>query len=329
MVTGDVKGTCAVWRTHKGMTPVCQYTREGAVNQIVFCSLILNNTVPNTADNTSSLFFFGGQSGSVCLADDLKNCSEVCKVPGSVKNILFYEKENSVIIITSHLLLVQFKLNLAEKLVPDRKVKLAVAGNPEFLNTIWAGQGLMATCSGENMIRMFSIASDENYVLTLAEPAFQGHIYQDKINCIAYNPKSRILAGGTKNGFIVMWKCKQMTVASPDSSDGWEARTPVRCQGTGVLGLSWGGSSNVISALYPTGATVLTHTILKKKMKGNFKMIQVSNKAVEVRIKNENANNSDYQIMMTLGMNIKGIDCCGQHTLFWNGKFLQVYDVNV
>ena len=56
--------------------------------------------------------------------------------------------------------------------MPDRKVKLAVAGNPEFLNTIWAGQGLMATVSGENMIRMFSIASDENYVLTLAEPAF-------------------------------------------------------------------------------------------------------------------------------------------------------------
>jgi intraflagellar transport protein 140 len=44
-----------------------------------------------------------------------------------------------VIIITSHLLLVQFKLNLREKLVPDRKVKLAVAGNPELLNTIWAG----------------------------------------------------------------------------------------------------------------------------------------------------------------------------------------------
>jgi intraflagellar transport protein 140 len=103
------------------------------------------------------LFFFGGTSGSVCLADDLKNCSEVCKVPGSVKTILFYEKENSVIIITSHLLLVQFKLNLSEKLVPDRKVKLAVAGNPEYLSTIWAGNGLLATVSGENMIRMFNI----------------------------------------------------------------------------------------------------------------------------------------------------------------------------
>ena len=155
-------------------------------------------------------------------------------MPGSVKSILFYEKENSVIIITSHLLLVQFKLNLAEKLVPDRKVKLAVAGNPDFLNTIWAGQGLMDTVSGENMIRMFSISSDENYVLTLAEPAFGGRLIQDKITTISYNQKSRTLCGGTKNGFIVMWKCKQMSSNSPDSAEGWEARTPLRCQGTGV-----------------------------------------------------------------------------------------------
>ena len=30
---------------------------------------------------------------------------------------------------------------------------------------------------------------------------------------------------------------------------------------------------------------------------------------------------------MTLGMNIKGIDCCKSYTLFWNGKFAQIYDV--
>lgn len=62
-------------------------------------------------------------------------------------------------------------------------------------------------------------------------------------------------------------------------------------------------------------------------MKDNFKMIQISNKAVEVRVKNDMSANSDYQIIMTLGMNIKGIDCCGSHTLFWNGKFAQLYDV--
>ena len=145
-----------------------------------------------------------------------------------MKTILFYEKENSVIIITSHLLLVQFKLNLSEKLVPDRKVKLAVAGNPEYLNSIWAGNGLLATVSGENMIRMFNIGMDENYVLTLAEPAFGGLLFQDKIVSISYNFKRRILAAGTKNGYIVMWKCKQMSAESPESSEGWDARYPVK-----------------------------------------------------------------------------------------------------
>ena len=40
------------------------------------------------------------------------------------------------------------------------------------MHTIWAGNGLLATVSGENMIRMSNIDADENYVLTLAENAF-------------------------------------------------------------------------------------------------------------------------------------------------------------
>lgn len=46
-------------------------------------------------------------------------------------------------------------------------------------------------------------------------------------------------------------------------------------------------------------------------MKNNFRAIQINNKSVEVRIRNDNAANSDFQILMTLGMNIRGIDCCG------------------
>ena len=55
-------------------------------------------------------------------------------------------------------------------------------------------------------------------------------------------------------------------------------------------------------------------------MKVNFKMMQISNKAVEVRLKNEASPNTDYQIIMTLGMNIKGIDCCKNFTLFGTGS---------
>ena len=59
--------------------------------------------------------------------------------------------------------------------MPDRKVKLAVSGNIDYLTTIWTGNGLLATVSGgENMVRMFNIENDENYVLTLPESSFKG-----------------------------------------------------------------------------------------------------------------------------------------------------------
>jgi len=118
-----------------------------------------------------------------------------------------------------------------------------------------------------------------------------------------------------------------MTAESPSSSDGWEARPPIKSQGPNVSSIEWGGNQHILSALYQQGVTILNHTVLKKKMKDNFKMIQISNKAIEVRVKNDLSSNSDFQIIMTLGMNIKGIDCCGNHTLFWNGKYAQLYDV--
>lgn len=130
--------------------------------------------------------------------------------------------------------------------------------------------------------------------MTLAEPIFGGQLYQDKINTISYNPKKRILTGGTKNGHIVMWKCKQMSASSPDSSEGWEAQSAIKTKGGPVISTEWGGNANIMSAVYPQGVTILNHTLLKKKMKDNFKMIQISNKSVEVRIRNDVAGNSDF-----------------------------------
>lgn len=46
-----------------------------------------------------------------------------------MRTLLYYREENSIVIITSSLLLVQFRVSPHEKLVPTRKVKLTVAGN--------------------------------------------------------------------------------------------------------------------------------------------------------------------------------------------------------
>ena len=175
-------------------------------------------------------------------------------------------------------------------------------------------------------------------MLTLAEPAFGGQCLNDKIMSISYNPKKRILSGGTKNGHIVLWKCKTMSAESPSSSEGWEAKPPFKLampakaplaspELPSVTSVEWGGSLNIMAAMSQNCLTVLNQTVLKKKMKENFKIMQCSNKAVEVRLKNEVDPSADFQIVMTLGMNIKGIDCSKNAILFWNGKHAQIYEL--
>ena len=85
-----------------------------------------------------------------------------------------------------------------------------------------------------------------------------------------------------------------MTANSPDSSEGWEAQSVIKTKGSPVINTEWGGNANIMSAVYPQGMTILNHTLLKKKMKDNFKMIQISIKSVEVRVRNDVAGNSDF-----------------------------------
>ena len=70
-------------------------------------------------EKQKSSFFFGGDSGKIYIADDLKYSCEICKVSGSIKSLLFYDKYNSFVIVSSNLLLVQFRI---DKLVPDKRV---------------------------------------------------------------------------------------------------------------------------------------------------------------------------------------------------------------
>jgi len=108
--------------------------------------------------------------------------------------------------------------------VPTRKVKLTVAGSGDGLVSIWVGSGLLASVSGENMVRLWNLEQDRNYFLTLADADMTGKLLRDKIISVAYHEKKKILACGTLEGRIVMWKNKfLLTGESPASSEGWEA----------------------------------------------------------------------------------------------------------
>ena len=88
------------------------------------------------ADKYSNIFFAATQAGSMWLTDDMKHCSEVCKVGRYILSLLVNEKDNSVILITSHLLRFQFQITFNEKINPTLKLKLSISGDPALASTI-------------------------------------------------------------------------------------------------------------------------------------------------------------------------------------------------
>jgi len=54
---------------------------------------------------------------------------------------------------------------------------------------VWAGPGLLATATGENLLRLWDLVNEENYVLPL-------HSKTDQAISLAFNPIQRLLAVG-------------------------------------------------------------------------------------------------------------------------------------
>ena len=302
MVTCDDKGIIAIWR---GLTCLATYQKEGAITHCIFCELSLEKDKPEEEkpvgkgnqqikdpkkSSSQNLFFFGGKQGVVSVADDANHCTEVCKVGGAVKSLIFYEKENSIIIITSTLLLVQFKISLTEKSVPDKKVKLSIAGDPEQLMSIWIGKSLLITSAVENILRAWHIESDENYLLTLADVEDKNpgsKLMADKVIGIKYDSRNKVLIGGSKSGNAFFWKNNCYGNESPYDNDQWRSLPLISLGNEPVTQISVGKGSSMIAFKYGQGISIVYETFIRGKMSENIKILQVSSKSLQIYCKQE------------------------------------------
>lgn len=322
MVTGDDHGVVAVWSISRGLSPICQYHKEGTITEITYCALAGENGDVPGVEKMNTFFFFGGSSGSVSLADDSKRCSEVCKVEGQIKGLLYYREENSLVIITSKLLLVQFRVSPHEKLAPTRKVKLTVGGNPEDIRTIWGGTGLLVTVSGENMLRLWNLEQDKNYFLTLADADLSGKLLRDQVLSVAYQESKRVLAGGTKEGRVVMWRSKSIISGeAPASSEGWDPYPPVSLSDLPIVSLSWSGQEGLLGASSKTHFGIISETRLQKKVIETLVALQVTNNMVEVR----RFARYESPIQVQTSLRIKGLDVTERHLIVWNGQKVEIF----
>jgi len=102
--------------------------------------------------------------------------------------------------------MVQFKAIFDKNIVPDRKVKFSVSGNPENLISIWAGKGLLATIAEENIIRLWNLKYDENYNLGFANTILEDRIINEVFNNLSFNSNTQTLCAVTNAGKIVFFR---------------------------------------------------------------------------------------------------------------------------
>lgn len=258
--------------------------------------------------------FFGTKDGSVYFLDDRGKCSKCFQIEGSVEYLLYYERNDIVVTISESLLLTQHGTRQDAAYSELSKVKLS--GQASNFTVSWAGPGLIATTCKERVARVLDIDSDQNFVLNLdGNSTFRSG---ECINCLAYNHKQGILAGGTNSGHVAMWKY------NPSKSDDhpWELQPPSEMEGN-ISQLEWGANCGVLAVNTNTSVTILSQSVMNFHFNDKIAAVQVNPNHLSVQ-----SFPSGHVTDLKTDVHIKGVFCNKSHTAIWNGKKVAVYEVS-
>mmetsp|Transcript_42942 Transcript_42942/g.100869 ORF Transcript_42942/g.100869 Transcript_42942/m.100869 type:complete len:1420 (-) Transcript_42942:132-4391(-) len=319
-VTTDTQGVVGVWKTDpKGvLSGVCHYRRSGPHDKVIF-----RTTMPTGEVNLETPpFFFGGESGIIYLADDYGVCSERYKVGCPLLLLEYFHQKDMVIIITKNVELRQFSLDAAGKVVNENKLKLSCGPNPERLQGTWAGNGLLATCSHESIVRLWNLADDESYILSLQGVDERNSLAGDKVTSIDFNPRKRVLAAGTRNGRVVRWRCSILN-GTPKSEENWQVLPVITGSDRSIERLSWGPGENVFHIQTPTSNVILQEAQLNTAVQAPYMLVQTAPTQVLLYQVDK-----DGRCFIQAPFRVKGLSMGGGMPLLWNSKQVAVYDVD-
>ncbi len=327
IISIDDKGMINVWR-FPPLSNMCQYKQSYSITELVIPSFNIekmNKDKTPSADKLSTLFFFSNSGGILHLADDANSCPEICRTGGKIKSVLFYERENAIILITSNLLLVKCVIHFSQKLIP-KKVKLSIAGKPDEIQCCWASEGLIAIVSGDDIVRFFYLDTDQSYMISISDHPLGSINTEDSFSCLDFSSKRRVLIVGGVKGKVYMWKCNLTTNIIPISADAWEPFCVVDTI-PGIISLKWSLHMGLIHVRAHKGKhAMLSETILQKKMNEKMKILQISQKEIEIIT---NSDGTYISKKIELNDNTKGIAIFSNNLLCWNGNKAILYNVDL
>ena len=396
IISGDANGNVCVWSYRgRGMTTLlAKYRSSAAVYHAVFCAApaLTSGGGAHAAGAAATKkgrmaecppFFFGGDAGEVIYADDMGNKATVQDMQSAIHAMLYLHSQQRLVVLTEKLMLAQLRVTPDGSVSPLMKVKLSMASDGGIGNACWAGDGLLATCAGESNVRLWDLTHNSNYLLGLSShnklqaSGARKISKTDAIVTIDYNPRKRVLAAGTRDGNVVMWKnlaavsspsetsdesdgadgkkggilssaatslaaalgmgtpgnaaggygamdARAKKLRAPSTADAWKCLPVVGLNGR-IKELKWGAGEQLIGARTAEGVTILSETVLHRKMFGALAAIQVSSDRISLQI---TGSNNDPHVLRT-GIRIKGMDLHGSTLIVWNGRKCEVYSVSI
>ncbi|XP_076446737.1 intraflagellar transport protein 140 homolog [Babylonia areolata] len=265
----------------------------------------------------SLCFFVGGATGGVYYVNENAQCTQCFSLDHTVIKLLFYEEKNVLVTMTDNLLLTQHAVMPEGETKELLKVKLS--GRTDQPSITWAGKGILASASGEMVIRMWDLEHNDNYVLTL-----DGHSSYDQnesLLCVGYSEEKATLAAGTNMGNIALWKFAPSPPGKKkEGEELWTLMPPATVEGP-VRTIEWCQQKSLLAVNTIANVFILSEQVMSSSFRAQTAVVQYAPSALAIELF---ANGSHHDLKTDI--QVKGIYTTKDALAVWNGKRVILYE---
>ncbi|XP_075890571.1 intraflagellar transport protein 140 homolog [Nelusetta ayraudi] len=263
-------------------------------------------------------FYISTADGKVHCVDEHCKTNMLFTVEGAIKKLIFLEKREALAVITDNLMLSQYSLGPEGGAQEFMKVKLS-SKSGQNVDIVWTESGLLITATGEQVVRLWDLERDDNYVLPLDESL--GFEKGEIVNCVSYCAAKDTLAAGTSQGRIAVWRMVHGGGSRGDAKVQWKLQTPTEIGGN-VVQLQWGSSLNLLGANNSDTVLILSEHVMSAHYGQQVAAVQLTPKQLSVTQFSSGAH-----LALQSDIHVKGVCATKDSVAVWSGKQITVYEL--
>ncbi|EDQ92235.1 uncharacterized protein MONBRDRAFT_17802 [Monosiga brevicollis MX1] len=295
LISGDEDGLVCVWMVSQSGKPTlatemrlsagCLHCTFEIPLHFYYYSFILDSylTLPSLfhatlvlgcpvegARGSNSVFFVSTTDNEVLRCEASGDLSSAFKVEGNIHDLTYDPRSNLLMAITTEMTVIQHRViqtGLTEKYLFKLAGKLPG-------QTAWAAAGVLAFATGENQIRLWNAEAGDLYSLSIAQESGD-FTPSDILAAVSYDPRSQLMAAGSRNGYVFMWKYNAANLQDDDATTMWSFQPPIELSGS-LVRLTWGPNSLLGAQNNVDSVSILREHIMRKAFCATASAIQVS-----------------------------------------------------